>query len=233
MFEIVYSPNWFFGKDLVIDAVGIIILFLIGLFSLKYYKIKPAKKTYLWLAVSFFMISLSFLFKIFTNFRIYYDVDVTRNIAGMMYSYELLRYTDILFYIGTLAHRIFMLLGLYALYSIYNEHTRSQTYLTAFLLAVIAVFTHSNYYIFHITSFILVALIAWKYLQNYRKSKSQPAKLLAASFGILTLSHLLFCFIMASQLLYVAAEIIQLIGFLLLLITFIKVLKDGKKKKPA
>jgi hypothetical protein len=233
MFEIVYSPTWFFGKDLMIDAVGIIILFLIGLFSLRYYKIKPVKKTYLWLALSFFMISLSFLFKILTNFRIYYDVDVTRQIAGTLYSYDLVRYTDILFFIGTLAHRVFMLLGLYALYSIYNEHSRSEALFSAYLLVIIAVFTHTNYYIFHITSFILVALIAWKYLQNYRKSRSLPAKLLAASFGIITLSHLLFCFILFSQLLYVAAEIIQLIGFLLLLITFIKVLKDGKKKKPA
>jgi len=233
MFEIVYSPAWFYGKDLVIDAVGIIILFLIGFFSLKYYKINPAKKTYLWLALSFFMISLSFLFKILTNFRIYYDVDITRNIAGMVYSYDLVRYTDILFYIGTLANRILMLLGLYALYSIYSEHSKSEAWFSAYLLVIVAVFTHSNYYIFHITSFILVMLISLKYIQNYRKNKSQPARLLAASFGIITISHLLFCFILMSQLLYVAAEIIQLIGFLLLLITFIRVLKDGKKKKPA
>ncbi len=233
MFEIVYSPSWFFGKDLIIDAVGILILFLIGIFSLKYYRINPAKKTHLWLALSFFMISLSFLFKITTNFRIYYDVNVTRNIAGMLYSYDLLRYTDILFYIGTLAHRIFMLLGLYSLYSIYNKNTKSEFLLSTYLLIIIAVFTHSNYYIFHFTSFILTALIAWKYRQNYRNRKSEPAKLLAISFGIITLSHLLFCFVMLSQVLYVASELIQLVGYLLLLITFIKVLKDGKKKKPA
>jgi len=233
MFELVYGPAWFYGKDIAMDAIGILILFLIGIFSLRCYKINPSKKTYLWLALSFFMISLSFLFKILTNFRIYYDVDVTSRIAGRLYSYELVKYTDILFYIGTLAHRILMLLGLYALYSIYHEHTKSEAFLSAYLLVIIAIFTQSNYYLFHITSFLLVALIAWKYFQNYRKNRSQPAKLLASSFGIITLSHFLFCFIIFSQELYVAAEIIQLVGFLLLLITFIRVLKDGKKKKPA
>jgi hypothetical protein len=233
MFELVYSPAWFYGKDMIIDACSILVLFLIGFFSLRFYKINPAKKTYLWLGLSFFMISLSFIFKIFTNLRIYYDVDVARRIGDMMYSYELVKYTDILFYIGTLAHRILMLLGLYSLYSIYHEHSKSEAMFTAYLLVIIAIFTHSDYYIFHFTSLVLVALISWKYLQNYRKNKSQPSKLLAVSFGVLTLSHIMFCFVLLSQLLYVVAELVQLVGYIFLLITFIRVLKDGKKKKPA
>jgi len=233
MLEIVYSPAWFYGKDMMIDACSILVLFLIGFFSLRFYKIKPAKKTYLWLGLSFFMISLSFIFKILTNFRVYYDVDVTRRIGNMMYSYELVRYTDILFYIGTLAHRVLMLLGLYALYSIYHEHSKSEGLFAAFLLVVVAIFTHNSYYVFHIISLILMVLVAWRYLQNYRRNKSQSSKLLAISFGVLTISHALFCFVMLSQVLYVAAELIQLVGYTVLLITFIKVLNDGKKKKPA
>jgi hypothetical protein len=233
MFEMVYSPAWFYGKDMIIDACSILVLFFIGFFSLKFYKINSSKKTYLWLGLSFFMISLSFIFKILTNFRIYYDVDVTRRVGDMLYSYDLVKYTDILFYIGTLAHRVLMLLGLYSLYSIYHEHSKSEAVFTAYLLIIISIFTSGNYYIFHITSLILMVMIAWRYLQNYRKNKSESARLLATSFGVLTVSHVLFCFIELSQLLYVVAELVQLVGYIFLLITFIRVLKDGKKKKPA
>jgi hypothetical protein len=233
MIELVYSPAWFYGKDIIIDICSILVLFLIGFFSLKYFQIKPAKKTYLYLALSFFMISLSFVFKILTNFTIYYNVPVVHQVGMMVYSYDLIRSSDILFFIGSLAHGILMLVGLYLLYSIYNKHTLSMILFNIYLLIMLTVLTHDSYYVFHITSFILLAMITWIYFQNYRKYRSSSTKLLAISFSIILLCHLIFIFITLNQVLYVIAELVQLVGYTMLMITFIKVLKDGKKAKPA
>jgi Na+/proline symporter len=94
-------------------------------------------------------------------------------------------------------------------------------------------FSEDSYYIFHITTLLFLIFITARYYKNYRENKNPSAKLLATSFSIITISQLVFCFIRLNPLLYVTAELVQLIGYIILLITFIKVLKDGKKTKPA
>ena len=54
--------------------------------------------------------------------------------------------------------------------------------------------------------------------------------MLAASFSIITLSQLLFLLKIASKSFYFAGEIVQLVGYTLLLVTFIMVLKHGRKR---
>jgi hypothetical protein len=62
------------------------------------------------------------------------------------------------------------------------------------------------------------------------KNKTIPSFLLLASFAIITLSQVGFIFIRLSDIFYPVSEVIQLIGYIGLLVTFIMVLKSGKKK---
>ena len=231
MIQFIYSPDWFMGKDLLIDLCSMIVLFLIGFFSLRYYKLKPAKKTYLQLGISFFLISLSFLFKILTNFTLYFSVLQTQNIGGLLFTYHFIQPSDILFTIGSLIYRILTLIGLYLLYTIYDPQSRSSKWLAIFLIIAAMYFSQESYYIYHIITLIVLVLITLRYYKNYRENQNYSTKLLAISFTIIILSHLVFCFVMLNPLLYVTAELIQLIGYSVLLITFIRVLRDGKKKK--
>jgi hypothetical protein len=100
MIEIVYSPKWFYGKDIAIDIIGIVILFLIAFFSLKYYRLSK-NKNYLFLSASFFMISLSYFFKIITNFTIYYQVLQTKRFIFGTITYTAVESSDILFVVGS------------------------------------------------------------------------------------------------------------------------------------
>jgi hypothetical protein len=195
--------------------------------------LKPENKKYLWLSLSFFLLLLSFGFEILANFKIYYNVDVVRQVGSIVYSYDIVTISNILFYIGSYAAQVFMLLGLYFLYSIYNEHTKSDLFLSAFLIFVLVICSHNSYYVYHITSLMLMALIALRYYRNYRQNRSNSTRLLAISFWILMFSHILFCFMGFNVLFYVAGELVQLAGYIILLVTFIRVLQDGKKKKPA
>jgi len=231
MIEFVFTPKWFYGKDIVIDIVSIFVLSLISFFAIRFYRIDKRKRNYLHLAISFGMIAASFIFKILTNFTIYYPVFVTKRLGFLVYTYEALQPSNALYYGGFFIHRVLTLVGLYLLYSIYHsKQTLSTRLIIIYLLIVSTVFTQSAYYISHMSAFLLLGLITYQYTKNYLSAKHKPVLLLAGSFLIITISQIIFMFIQFNKVIYVAAEFIQLVGYMMLLVTFIWVLKHGKKE---
>lgn len=230
MIELVYSPQWFYGKDIIIDIVSIFVLFLIGFFAIKCYRMNKKNKNYLLLAISFFTLAASFIFKILTNFTIYYKIIEIKNIGVVTLTYQTIKSTNTLFFIGFMLYRILTLIGLYILYSIYTKQTKSNMFLIIFLIIISTYFSQSAYYIFHLTSLILLILITMQYWDIYKKNKLIPSKMLVFSFAIIAISQIIFMFVHLNQLLYVISEIVQLIGYISLLIAFILVLKHGKKR---
>jgi len=231
MIELVYSPKWFYGKDIAIDVVSIFVLSLIAFFSMQYYKLNKRNKKHLFLSISFFLIALSFLFKIATNFTIYYRMLETRHFGFFTLTYSASKSSNVLFFIGFLMYRMLMLLGFYILYSIYIKQNKVNIFLIIYLILISTYFSRSAYYIFHLTAIILLIIVSFKYLKNYRKTKHNTNRWLLYSFVLIAVSQIIFVFIKIHAIFYVIAELIQLLGYIGLLITFIKVLKDGKKKR--
>jgi len=230
MFWLVFSPKWFYGKDIVIDFFSIAVLSLIAVFSLKYYKINKKNKNYLWFAISFILLSISFLFKILTNFTIYYNIVDTKKLGFFTFSYRTVVTSDILFSLGFLFYILLTLLGFFVLYAIYQKkYNKKDILLEIYFIIIISYFSISKYFVFHMTSFVFLALITFNYFKNYPK-KNKNSKILAWSFLIITISQLIFIFVMLTKLFYVIAEVIQLIGYIVLLTVFIKVVKNAKKK---
>ncbi len=231
MMQLVFTPRWFFVEDIAIDAVSALVSFLIVFFCVKYYKINK-NKSYLWFATSFFIIALSFLFKITTNFSLYSTIWATRQIGNVTLSYYGLQASNTIFNYGFLFYRIFTLIGLFILYELYQkEHSKPDIFLIISLILIATYFGISAYYIFHLISLILLILISFRYCKKCYSNKNKTTKLLASSFIVITISQFFFIFTAVNPLFYVAAEIIQFIGYVILLITFILVLKYGKKKK--
>ncbi len=231
MIELIYSPAWFYGKDIMIDIISILVLLLIAYFSVRYYKIDSRNKNYLLFAGSFGIMALSFLFKIITNFTLYNTVIQTKQFGLFTFTYNSLQSTDLLFSAGFLIHRILMLVGLYMLYSIYSRTGRSTAALILYLIIISMYFSRSAYYVFHLTALILLMMITMQYWYNHRKVMHDASRWLFWSFSLITLSQVVFVFMGLNSVYYVAAEMIQLLGFGALLITFFKVLQDGKKKR--
>ena len=229
MIRVIYSPQWFYGKDIVIDLVSVFVLLLIAFFSFKYYKIRK-NKNYVYFGLSFILLSVSFLFKILTNFTIYFHVLETKNIGFLSLTYQTIKTSDVLFIVGFLIYRLLTLFGLYMLYSVYYDQPKTNILLIAYLILVSTYFTQSAYYIFHLTSLILLVLLTIQYSKTYIKNKNNATRMLASSFGIITASQILSIFVSISTKFYVVAEIIQLIGYAILLFSFLTVLKHGKKK---
>jgi len=230
MFELMYDPKWFYGKDVLTDIVSLFILFFIGYFSLRSYNLKK-NKNYLIFTASFWLMALSFFFKIITNFTLYHKTTHIKQIGMVTFTYTIFHHSELLFYFGFLLHRLLMLVGLYSLYCVYSRTKLNDYLLVIYLIIVSTLFTSSVYYLFHITSLTILILITYNYLDLHLKNNSKTSLLLFNSFILITISQILFIFVKLNSWFYIIAEILQTIGFVLLLVTFIKVLKNGKKKR--
>ena len=228
MIRLIYSPAWFYGKDIVSDVISAITLILICIFSYKCYRMQK-NKNHLFLSISFLTMAISFIFKILMNFTLYYRITETAKIGFVTFSYPTMRSTDAFFFFGFLFHRLLMLFGLYLLYSIYQKQNMPTFILTSFLIMMLTYYSQSAYYIFYLTALVLLALITASLVGSYKKSKFKMTKMFAASFGIIGLSQIFFILVYIRVQYYVLGEIIQLIGYLLLLASFVMVLRDAKK----
>lgn len=229
MLEIVFSPTWFYGKDILIDIFSIIVLTLISTFSIKCYNLNKKNKNYLWLGISFTALATSFLFKILTNFTIYYNVISTKQIGQLTFSYATTKASNILFSIGFMAYIVLTLTAFIILYEIYKtKNSKQETAILIYLMAIITYFTTSKYFLFHLTCFIILSIITYTHFNNYHKNKK--SKILTQSFSIIAMSQLIFIFVGLDKNFYVIAEMVQFIGYSLLLTTFIGVIKNAKKR---
>lgn len=229
MVQVVFSPKWFWGKDIFIDSIALLVLLSVAIFATKYYRIKKSRN-YLYLALSFYLIALSFFSKILINFTIYYQVLHTQMIGSMTYTQTILKSSEIFAVSGLFFYRFFTLLGLFMLYSIYEKQSKANVILMIYFIIISVFFSKEEYYVFYLTSFIFLGIISNRYYQNYRKNKSKASGMLAFSFSVITLSQIFFMLVNFTKHFYVVGEVIQLIGYIILLTAFITVLKHGREK---
>lgn len=231
MTQVVISPDWFASKDIIILGFSIITLLLIAAFSLRFYFFKKKEhKSYLYFAASFLLLAVSFLWKIATDITIYYNLIKTKQIGLFTITYQTVRAEKVLFVAGHFAHYLLMLLGLYILYVVLNRKSTMNHLLILYFIVMTTIFSNFSYFIFHLTAFVLLLGISFRYYLICRKNKRKATRMIFTSFSIIALSQILYMFVKLWGNIYVVAQVTQLIGFILLMVAFILVLKNGKKK---
>ncbi len=230
MSRFIYSPAWFFGKDIFIDVLSVIVLLLIAYFSYRFYSLSREKK-YAFFSTSYLVIALSFIFKIITNFSAYYNTQQIREVKRFVVK-TVSASGPTLFNVTYFFHRLLLLLGLYFLYkTLDREQATADNIFIIFFILLTTYFSTSAYFVFHLTSLMILMAVSWRYYVLYKARGNENTKRLYQSFSIIAVSSLVFIFVNLSKKLYVVAETIQLVGFLLLLYTFIKVMIHGKEEK--
>jgi hypothetical protein len=154
----------------------------------------------------------------------------TKVIGSMTYTQTILQSSEILSFSGLFLYRLFTLLGLYMLYSIYEKQSKANIVLLIYFIIVSIFFSKEEYYIFYLTCFILFAIISNRFYQNYGKNKEKASAMLAASFSVITISQAFFMLVNFTKHFYVAGEVVQLIGYVILLTAFVTVLRHGREK---
>ena len=226
----VFSPKWFYGFDSIIELIAVIVSVLLVYYSYKCYKLTKENK-YMYFSTAFLSITISFVAKIIGTLAIYRPT-ITRTAIGSTIHQT---FTGITPYsinaIALIVHFFFMLLGFMILFLIISRLRWNNQRVIALLVYFVFIATWLSvvhYQLFYLTSFVLLSLITYSYYQNYVEIKSEKARFVTIAFGMILVSQAFFVFVIYSRIIYVLAELIQLLGFIYLLIPFILIFK----KKP-
>ena len=226
--EAFHGPRWFSGLDLVLDFFSVIVLIILSVLAWRYYSLNKANKKELYLFTGMAFLAVSFIFKILA----YYAIYTTK--FNLLYVPSIGKFIinayNPTFSILFLGHVLLGLLGFLVLFLIFEKiESPKTTILVLFLILLLSFMSTKVYHVFNLASLAFTALIASGFWSNHAKNKLRSTYFLAWSFTILSLSRLLFIF--TSQEIYVFAELLQFLGFVLLLWALILVLKHAKKKR--
>ena len=219
-------PHWFYDIDNILDTVSVLILLLVAFFGASYYRLSK-RKSYLLLTASFSILALSFIIKVAYNFIIYHHLLAP---TSLVEAQELLQSLPTIIVFAVFFHRFFQLLGLFLLYLLHQKLPKSSIFLFLYFIGILTYFSRSAYYLFHITTLFFLFFITLVYFTQWKLNKRSTTKLLTMGFATMGFAHVLFMFHQVTNIFYVAAEIVQVVGYLILLITFIMVLRHGQTK---
>jgi len=229
----VFSPKWFYGFDSVIELIAVIVCVLLVYYSYKCFKLTKENK-YLHFSIAFLSLTFAFIAKIISTLAIYRPT-ITRTALGSSIHRTFTGITPS--YINSfalIAHTFFILLGFMILFLIISRLTWKNQRVVVLLVYFVFLATWISFIhiqMLYLTSFILLLLITYSYYINYKEIKSRKAGFVVVAFGMLLISQAFFVFAVYSGTIYVLAELLQLLGFVYLLIPFILIFKKKPKKQ--
>lgn len=216
------------------DIIILIVALLIAGYSWRVYRLNKENR-YAYFSLAFLLIVVSLLMKVFTSTILYFtpirDVaaDVLRPLAGPR-----LRFSS-LFYLSAFFLQMVSMLGAWLLIFFISQKPRarlkkfyeiSQMALFVYLVLLISVVSNFKYFVFYLTSAVLLGLITLNYYQNYLNNENPNTFRVMVAFLLILASNLLFVFVHLIRPLYALGEILLLLGFLLLLYTYSTITKQ-------
>lgn len=232
--KIVLTPDWFLGKDILIDSFSFIVLIIFSVLAIRSYNLNKKNKNLLYLGTGFGLIALAQMACIFTKLVLYYDIGPAQAIGQAIITGQLLSSVNIFYYIGFFFHKFLILAGFFIIYRLPRKKIFVGDYalvLYFILLSAILSAYEGFFYFFHLTAFVLLILIVNNYYRIYKENKFVNTKILITAFGILALAQLIYV-LSKVGILFAVANTIELISYVILLFLIIRILKYGEKKKP-
>ncbi|MBD3209036.1 hypothetical protein GF367_01285 [Candidatus Woesearchaeota archaeon] len=233
MITLVFSPRWFYGYDIIFEALAVIVTLIIGLYSLRIYRFSR-ERTYKYFGLSFLSFAAAFIGKIAMNFALYNPsaVKSTLQQAQPAVTQKLLEKSNLVLQAGYDAHRFLFLLALLGIYWIVSKSDDLEhRWFFVYLIALASLFSFNAYFIFHITATIMLLFIL-KHFHAFCFKRKAPmtTHLNFLAFSLLFLSQLVFIFVFLNNAIYVVAEVVQLLGFIVFLVSILSlVFRHGKK----
>jgi len=228
--KIVLTPDWFLGRDVLIDIFSFLVLAVFFYFCYRYYSISK-KKNFFYLGLGFALIALAQLATILTKLILYYDTTVTQQIGMYIVTYNVVKSVDIFYYLGFAFQKFLTLLGFYIIYKLpMKKIVPEDSLLAVYFLILSAIVSYQIFFLYHLTILLLLALIIWNYSKIYKENKNKNTLTLIIAFSLLALAHLtLTC--SHFQDIYVLGNLIELISYGILLWLIVKLTKDGTTKQ--
>jgi hypothetical protein len=218
----------FYGIDSLIELLIIIVAAVISLYSHKIYKLIQ-DKNYKFFSLAFLAIAISFIFKILSNFTIFYRVRMEQ--ANFVYViFSQLKYAQLVNFFSFILYNFFYLLGFLILFLIISKTDKKEKIFLFIYLSILAILLSIYFnFIFHITIVFILIFLTVHFYDNHKKVNSTNSFLVFVAFLIILASHLLFIFSDVHSLFYILGEALLLVGFMSLLLNHIKIRLYYKK----
>ncbi|MEK6840576.1 MAG: hypothetical protein AABX79_01335 [Nanoarchaeota archaeon] len=230
MVKIVFTPDWFIGKDVTIEIFSFLVLITFTIIAYRYYRLSK-NRNILYLSSGLGLISLAQLATILTKLVLYYDLGPSREIGEALITSQIVNSVDLFYYAGFFFYSFLTLLGLFIIYKLPRERKSIGDYLIVVYFALISSFLNSDvFYLFHLTALFILILIVEKYFLIYGENKFFNTKILIVAFSILALSQLIFI-LSEIDILFVLGNVVELISYSIFLALIIRIWKYGKEKK--
>jgi len=231
MVKIVLTPEWFIGKDIMIETFSLVVLTIFTVIAYRYYRLNK-NRNILYLGSGFGLIAMAQLATILTKLVLYYDIGPTQQIGQVLITSQIVNSVDFFYYAGFFLHRFLTLLGLYIIFRLPRERKSIGDYaIVVYFIIISAFLSHEIFYLFHLTALFILILIVEKYSGVYWRNRFFNTKILMVAFGLLALSQLIFV-LSTIDILFVLGNVIELISYTIFLALIIRIWKYGKEKKP-
>ncbi|MBU2503544.1 MAG: hypothetical protein KJ879_00620 [Nanoarchaeota archaeon] len=231
MVKIVPTPDWFLGKDILVEIFSFIVLIIFCVLAVRAYKLRKNKGLF-YLGVGFGMIALAQLASVLTKTILYYDTAPVQALGKAIISSKILNSVDIFYYTGFFFQRFLTLLGLFTIYRLPQKKVIGGDYLLiAYFVLLSALLSQKLFYLFHITAFILLTLIVVNYSMIYRRNRFGNTRILIVAFSVLAVGQLVYL-LSRVGVFFAIGSLAELLSYTLLLVLMIRILKNGEKKGP-
>ena len=222
--ELLLRPEWFISIESWFFIISVLITLAISFYAYKVYKITNNKR-YKYMAIGFFAMGVGFLLQLFTSFIV---IEYNRLILYEIFKYVKLNY----FYTGGLILYAFFVLSCYVILAclaskVSNKRVIISLLLIALLSALLIRQARSFTFFYFFSFVLLVVYIVPHMYDNYNTKKSKNSFLVFLSFLLLTMANLVFLGMSSYRAfdLYILGHFISLLAYIILLISFILVLK--------
>ena len=226
MVKIVFTPDWFLGKDIIIEFFSLMVLAILSILAIKSYKLKKNRGLFD-LGIGFGLIAIARLASIFTKLVLYYDSKPVQALGRAIITSQVVSSVDIFYYAGFFFYSFFTLMGLFTIYKIPQKKFHIEDYiLVTYFVLILSLFNKEFFYLFHLTAFLLLTLIVVNYFKVYKDNRFMNTRILIIAFSILALSQLIYI-LSKVGIFFALSNVMELISYTILLFLVIKIIKHG------
>ncbi len=207
---------------------------MIAFYSYKIFRFSKENK-FVYFSLAFVLVALGLGFKMFTSSVLYF-FPLRESVAIVLKPVMGggLTLAD-LFYRAAFFMQMSVMLSAWLLIFFISQKSRerlkkyheiSQIALFIYLILLISIVANFRYFIFYLTSAVILGMTVLNYYKNYLNSKRNKNSFrVMLSFLFILFSNIIFIFVSFYDKLYIVGEVIMLIGFLLLLSTYRRITK--------
>lgn len=223
MANVFIVPNWFFGYDILIEAIFAIITAFVSFKSYKIYKLCK-ERVFKIFSLAFLFFALAYIVQLVFNLLILYDLN-----AKILSTISLSTISNLTF-IELYIHGILFITGLLLL--VYNSLriTDLKIFFLMFTILLISIFFSINkiFMIYVLSSLLLLYLVLFFGFAYFYNRKSSTL-ILTIAMSLLFIGVVHFIFAVNHGLFYVWGHFVELLAYGLIAVDLYLVLKHGKE----